>query len=127
MQTKSVFQATSLRDLDTHKDMSPRVVIRNPVAVVINALTMALGNVNEAPLQLNALGIKDARMSTAIIQDRIFFHYRQEVLRQLYRILGSADFLGNPVSIGFANCYTASCSASVFAGRIVHQCQLRNR
>jgi vacuolar protein sorting-associated protein 13A/C len=59
---------------------------------------MALGNVNEAPLQLNALGIKDARMSTSIITDRIFFHYRQEVLRQLYRILGSADFLGNPVS-----------------------------
>lgn len=72
--------------------------MRNPVAVVINALTMALGNINEAPLQLNALGIKDARMSTAIIQDRVFFHYRQEVLRQLYRILGSADFLGNPVS-----------------------------
>jgi len=33
---------------------------------------MALGNVNEAPLQLNTLGIKDARMGTAIIADRIF-------------------------------------------------------
>lgn len=58
---------------------------------------MTLGNVNEAPLQLNALGIKDARMSSPVLIDRVVYHYRQEVLRQLYRILGSADFLGNPV------------------------------
>jgi vacuolar protein sorting-associated protein 13A/C len=55
---------------------------------------MALGNVNEAQLQLNALGIKDARMSTPVILDRVAFHYRQEVPRQLYHIPGSADFLG---------------------------------
>ncbi|KAF8311204.1 hypothetical protein DL93DRAFT_2229838 [Clavulina sp. PMI_390] len=76
-----------------------KVVIRNPVAVVINSVTMALGNVNEAVLELNALGIKDARMTSAIISDRVFFHYRQEVLRQLYRILGSVGFIGNPVGL----------------------------
>ena len=67
--------------------------------MVINTLTMTLGNVNEAPLELNALGIKDARMAAPVLLDRIVFHYRQEVLRQVYRILGAVDFLGNPVCL----------------------------
>ncbi|KAH6917385.1 vacuolar protein sorting-associated protein vps13 [Coprinopsis sp. MPI-PUGE-AT-0042] len=76
-----------------------RLAIRNPLAVIINAVTMTIGNVNDAPLEMNALAIKDMRLSTSELQDRIFYHYRQEVLRQLYRILGSADFIGNPVGL----------------------------
>lgn len=60
---------------------------------------MAVGNINDAPLEMNALAIKDMRLSTTDLQNRIFYHYRQEVLRQLYRILGSADFIGNPVGL----------------------------
>lgn len=60
---------------------------------------MTLGNLEDASLQLNALGIKDMRLSLPEIQSRIMYHYRQEVLRQLYRVLGSADFLGNPVGL----------------------------
>ncbi|THH01814.1 hypothetical protein EW026_g979 [Hermanssonia centrifuga] len=73
--------------------------IRNPFAVVINAITMAVGNINAAPLEMNALAIKDMRLKLPDLQDRILYHYRQEVLRQLYRILGSADFIGNPVGL----------------------------
>lgn len=60
---------------------------------------MTLGNLGDARLELNALGLKDARLTIPDLEGRIFFHYRQEVLRQLYRILGSADFLGNPVGL----------------------------
>ena len=60
---------------------------------------MAVGNVNDAPLEMNALAIKDMRLTPPDIQERITHHYRQEVLRQLYRILGSADFIGNPVGL----------------------------
>jgi vacuolar protein sorting-associated protein 13A/C len=76
-----------------------RLSIRNPLAVVVNALTMTLGNVNDAPLELNALAIKDMRLTIPELQARIAYHYRQDVLRQLYRILGSADFIGNPVGL----------------------------
>ncbi|KAK7058962.1 Vacuolar protein sorting-associated protein 13 [Paramarasmius palmivorus] len=76
-----------------------KLSIRNPLAVVVNALTMAVGNINDAPLELNALAIKDVRLTTTELQNRIFYHYRQDVLRQLYRILGSADFIGNPVGL----------------------------
>lgn len=76
-----------------------RLSIRNPLAVVVNALTMTLGNVNDAPLELNALAITDMRLTIPELQNRITYHYRQDVLRQLYRILGSADFIGNPVGL----------------------------
>ena len=76
-----------------------RLSLRNPFAVVLNAVTMALGNVNAAPLEMNALAITDMRLTLPDLQERIMYHYRQEVLRQLYRILGSADFIGNPVGL----------------------------
>ncbi|KAL4070939.1 vacuolar protein sorting-associated protein 13 [Scleroderma citrinum] len=76
-----------------------KLSVRNPLAVVVNALTMTLGNVNDAPLELNALAIQDMRLTLPELQTRIAYHYRQDVLRQLYRILGAADFIGNPVGL----------------------------
>jgi vacuolar protein sorting-associated protein 13A/C len=76
-----------------------RLSIRNPFAIIFNAFTMALGNVQDASLEMNALAIKDVRLSSAELQSRVVYHYRQEVLRQLYRIIGSADFIGNPVGL----------------------------
>lgn len=84
----------------TERDSSEeKLSIRNPLAVVINALTMTLGNVDNARLELNALVIKDVRLTPPELQTRIAYHYRQDVLRQLYRILGSANFIGNPVGL----------------------------
>ncbi len=60
---------------------------------------MTVGNINDAPLEMNALAIKDMRLNFPELQSRITYHYRQDVLRQLYRILGSADFIGNPVGL----------------------------
>ncbi|KAL1697196.1 hypothetical protein GGG16DRAFT_107114 [Schizophyllum commune] len=76
-----------------------KLSLRNPLAVVINAITMAVGNINDAPLEMNALAIKDMRLTPPELTSRILYHYRQDVLRQLYRILGSADFIGNPVGL----------------------------
>ncbi|KAG8880371.1 hypothetical protein FRB97_000908 [Tulasnella sp. 331] len=76
-----------------------KLTLRNPFAVALNAFTMTIGNINDAPLRFNALAIKDMRLTVSILQDRIMYHYKQEVLRQLYRILGSVDFIGNPVGL----------------------------
>ena len=76
-----------------------KVSSRNPFIFLFNALTMALGNVNEAPVRLNALVIENVRLSNAVLQQRIIYHYTQGFLMQLYRVLGSADFLGNPVGL----------------------------
>ena len=60
---------------------------------------MALGNVNAAPVRLNALIIHNARLSVPSLQERVILHYREQFVAQIYRVLGSADFLGNPVGL----------------------------
>ena len=98
-----------------------RLSIRNPLAVIVNALTMAVGNVNDAPLEMNSLAIKDMRVTMPDLQARVAYHYRQEVLRQLYRILGAADFIGNPVGL-FTNISSgvADIFYEPFNGAVMH-------
>lgn len=98
-----------------------RLNLRNPLAVFLNAVAMAIGNVNDAPLEMNSLAIKDMSLTTPDLQARIMYHYKQEVLRQLYRILGSADFIGNPVGL-FTNVSSgvADIFYEPFNGVVVH-------
>jgi vacuolar protein sorting-associated protein 13A/C len=72
---------------------------RNPLMFFLNVLTMAIGNINDAPVRLNALMLENARVSAAVLTQNISSHYSQEVLYQVHKILGSADFLGNPVGL----------------------------
>lgn len=71
----------------------------NPLMFAINVLTMSVGNVNDAPIRYNALMLENARVSTAALLSAIKTHYIQESLRQVHVVLGSADFLGNPVGL----------------------------
>ncbi|KAH8145466.1 uncharacterized protein LAJ45_10436 [Morchella importuna] len=72
---------------------------RNPLMFVLNVLTMAIGNINDAPVKLSALMFPNARVSMPVLQQRLAAHYSQEFLYQIHNILGSADFLGNPVGL----------------------------
>lgn len=79
-----------------------RVSIRNPFYYALNALTMTLGNVNAAPVNLRALFLENVRLSIPSLQERVQLHYQEQFMAQIYRVLGSADFLGNPVGL-FSN------------------------
>ena len=72
---------------------------RNPLMFFLNVLTMAIGNINDAPVKMNALMLENARVSAAVLVQNISNHYSQEALYQVHKILGSADFLGNPVGL----------------------------
>ncbi|CAG8555201.1 10349_t:CDS:10 [Paraglomus brasilianum] len=72
---------------------------RNPITFFFNILTMAIGNINDAPIKLNALAMENVRVSLPVLIDRIRRHYGQEFLYQIHKIIGSADFLGNPVGL----------------------------
>ncbi|KAK6505305.1 hypothetical protein TWF481_007211 [Arthrobotrys musiformis] len=72
---------------------------RNPLMFFVNVLTMAIGNINDAPVKLNALLLENVRVSVPILLQRVQGHYSQEFLYQVHKILGSADFLGNPVGL----------------------------
>lgn len=72
---------------------------RNPVMFFLNIMTMAMGNVNDAPVRLNALMLDNVRVSTPVLVQNVSSHYAQEAVYQIHKILGSADFLGNPVGL----------------------------
>ncbi|KAI5461965.1 vacuolar protein sorting-associated protein vps13 [Mariannaea sp. PMI_226] len=71
----------------------------NPLMFFLNVMTMAIGNVNDAPIRFNALILDNVRVSTAVLIQNFSNHYSQEVMYQIHKILGSADFLGNPVGL----------------------------
>ncbi|KAJ5606070.1 hypothetical protein N7510_008851 [Penicillium lagena] len=71
----------------------------NPLMFFINIMTMSMGNVNDAPIRLNALMLENARVSFGRLVSNVRAHYTQEFLRQVHIIVGSADFLGNPVGL----------------------------
>ncbi|KAI8644804.1 hypothetical protein BD408DRAFT_104972 [Parasitella parasitica] len=70
-----------------------------PLMYIVNALTMAIGNINQAPLRFNALAIENVMASGPDLANRISIHYSDQLIYQVHRILGSADFLGNPVGL----------------------------
>lgn len=71
----------------------------NPIMFFLNVMTMAIGNVNDAPIRFNALILDNVRVTTAVLIQNFSNHYSQEVMYQIHKILGSADFLGNPVGL----------------------------
>lgn len=71
----------------------------NPFMFAVNVLTMSIGNVNDAPIRYNALMLENARLSMNALMSSIQSHYVQESLRQVHIVIGSADFLGNPVGL----------------------------
>lgn len=71
----------------------------NPFMFAVNVLTMSIGNVNDAPIRYNALMLENARLSVGALISNIQNHYVQESLRQVHIVIGSADFLGNPVGL----------------------------
>ncbi|ORX97315.1 hypothetical protein K493DRAFT_336590 [Basidiobolus meristosporus CBS 931.73] len=71
----------------------------SPFDYVKNVLTMTIGNINDAPIQLNALVMESLMVSYPDLVDRLYTYYWQEIFYQIHNVIGSADFLGNPVGL----------------------------
>ncbi|CCE63509.1 hypothetical protein TPHA_0F00220 [Tetrapisispora phaffii CBS 4417] len=65
----------------------------------INVLTMTIGNVNDAAIRMNSLYMDNLSVPVDTLINSIRTHYGQQFIYQLHKILGSADFLGNPVGL----------------------------
>ncbi|KAI8995070.1 hypothetical protein BC832DRAFT_588068 [Gaertneriomyces semiglobifer] len=88
------------------------------LSFVVDVLTMTLGNIHDAPLRLNvgmlktnhaaanasdrctqALELVHPNMTSVQLIDSITRTYSQELIGQIHKVVGSADFLGNPVGL----------------------------
>lgn len=76
-----------------------RTDAQNAFMFFLNILTMAIGNINDAPVRLNALLIENVHVPLPMLVQSIQTHYGQAFLYQVHKILGSADFLGDPVGL----------------------------
>jgi vacuolar protein sorting-associated protein 13A/C len=105
----------------TYLRSSSRIDTSNPLALILRTFLNFLGNVNDAPFRLNALVFKDLKQTIPDLEQRILYHYRQEVTRQALRMMGFADFMGNPVGL-FENISSGVVDAfyEPWTGVIVH-------
>ncbi|QLL30358.1 hypothetical protein HG536_0A01750 [Torulaspora globosa] len=69
------------------------------ILFLIDMLTMTLANVNDAPIKLNSLYMANVRVPIDTLLQAVQTHYGQQFFYQIHKILGSADFLGNPVGL----------------------------
>eukprot|EP00736_Rhodelphis_marinus_P009680 Rmarinus@m.7884 len=72
------------------------IAIANPVSSFLGTFG-GLMQVDRAPLRLNALVLEHPFESTRALSERIGKHYFRELLVEFYKIIGSAEVLGNPV------------------------------
>ncbi|ONH69567.1 Vacuolar protein sorting-associated protein 13 [Cyberlindnera fabianii] len=72
---------------------------QNAIMFFLNVLTMAIGNINDASIRLNALLIDNVRTPIPTLIQHIQTHYGQAFFSQIHRVLGSADVIGNPVGL----------------------------
>ena len=60
---------------------------------------MAGLNINDAPITFNAIVLEDLHTSPEGLINQLINKYRGEALRQVHKVIGSADFIGNPVGL----------------------------
>jgi vacuolar protein sorting-associated protein 13A/C len=70
----------------------------NIARIILKIPDKLIPNVDNAPLNLNALLMSHSFITKQELTARLAEHYRTKFMRQLYKILGSFDALGNPVS-----------------------------
>lgn len=71
----------------------------NPLGPLMSVLSMASGNISDAPLKFNSLLIEHPLVNADTLKNRVIGHYTQQAIVQVHKILGSIDMLGNPVGL----------------------------
>ncbi|SSD59069.1 related to Vacuolar protein sorting-associated protein 13 [Saccharomycodes ludwigii] len=93
----SFMRTEHINSLDDSKEVE--VPPESALMMLVNVLTMALGNVNDAPIQLNSLLLENLKVSTSTLLNCVKEHYRATIFSQLYKIVGYADVFGNPIGL----------------------------
>eukprot|EP01083_Nonionella_stella_P243770 849119_1 len=71
----------------------------SPAVLVLKAAVVAIGKIDSAPINLNALVVENATGTAESLITPIITHYTYQGMRQWYRVMGSIDMIGNPVQL----------------------------
>lgn len=69
------------------------------LSTLLSAIGVTVGNVDGAQINLNTLLLQHAFTTEQELTSRISKHYYLQALREIYKIVGSFDIIGNPVSL----------------------------
>ncbi len=71
----------------------------NADTLYIDALGMVMPRIERAPIRLNLLEMNNVFSTFNTALSGISSHYKSRLIRQGMKVLGYADFLGNPISV----------------------------
>ncbi|ETO24375.1 vacuolar protein sorting-associated protein 13 family protein, partial [Reticulomyxa filosa] len=81
----------------------PHSIGTNPivwlVTNLINTLITMLGDIESAPMRFNSFSVENAYGGTETLINPIVSHYRQQALREGFKLFGSLNLLGNPMEL----------------------------
>jgi len=73
--------------------------MQSPMRELVGSIGVALLQIDQAPITLNAFYTTHLFSTRGELVERVGAHYQSQVIRQMYKILGSSELLGNPVSL----------------------------
>eukprot|EP00953_Heterococcus_sp_UTEX-ZZ885_P038161 19594-Heterococcus_DN1.PRE.4 len=71
----------------------------NPLFLLVKAMGATLANIENAPLHMRQVSIRDKLASPQQLVALLIGHYTRQALGQAYKIVGSAELLGNPIGL----------------------------
>lgn len=71
----------------------------NPVEAMASAFTTVMGSISNAPLRFNTLLLEHPIVRQNVLKALIQRHYMDQAFSQIHRVIGSADFIGNPIGL----------------------------
>ncbi|KAF0683114.1 Aste57867_24802 [Aphanomyces stellatus] len=81
------------------EDQADDELITDNVAAWIPSLSMHVPDLDNAPIRLNALVVEHAFGTSGDVTRRVSKYYTRQLWKQVHKILGSFDFLGNPAGL----------------------------
>lgn len=94
-------------------------MVYNPMQLLLSMVGTTMASVHNAPIRLNGRMFEHVRGSVSVIVWSLAQKYKNEILTQAYKLLGSLEFLGNPVGLvsnmgsGLADFFTEPVNGAV--------------
>ena len=77
----------------------PAIPFLIPIQALIDTAGTFIGNIDNAQIKLNSFTADTLFMTQQDLISRLKLHYTKQFVSQLYKIIGSFNFLGNPVGL----------------------------
>ena len=66
---------------------------------MLKTIGFTLANIDNAPLRMNALALEHMFCGRQLVGRKLQAHYTRQALAEAYKVVGSIDFIGNPVGL----------------------------